>query len=89
MSFTPTNLLVHALATKRLTRLITEDQITATPRNAILDRFPKSPVSYLLTCNWCSSVWAATAVLAVPVPIRNILALSEAAMLIYKLDDLV
>lgn len=86
---TPTNLLTHALATKRLTRLITEDQITSTPRNALLSRYPNTNLAYLLTCNWCSSIWAASLVTIAPTPVKNILALSEAAMLIYKLDDLV
>ena len=47
---------VCALATARLTRLVTTDRITEAPRNWIIRRLPReSLLSYLLVCDWCSS----------------------------------
>ncbi|MEU7010377.1 hypothetical protein [Streptomyces sp. NPDC046332] len=52
-----------ALATARLTRLITRDRITQTPRNAILRRLPDGHLlAYLVMCDWCVSVYAGAAV---------------------------
>jgi hypothetical protein len=54
---------VCALATARLTRLVTTDRITEAPRNWIIRRLPReSLVSYLLVCDWCSSVYTGAAV---------------------------
>lgn len=52
-----------ALATYRLTRLVTTDEITAPIRDRIWRTRPPetSRVGYLLTCNWCSSIYAASA----------------------------
>lgn len=58
-----------AAATYRLTRLITEDTITAPLRDTVLDRIPPTDprtqrytVTYPLTCEYCASVYAAAAV---------------------------
>lgn len=51
-------LLVAALATARLTRLITTDRITERPRLWLLMRLdPEGLGSYLITCSWCVSVY--------------------------------
>ena len=54
---------ISALATYRLTRLITTDEISAPIRDKIWKAHPpeKSRLGYALTCNWCSSVYAASA----------------------------
>ena len=58
-------LAVIALATARLTRLVTTDKITETPRNALVRRLgAESKIAYLLVCDWCSSVYIAPAVTA-------------------------
>ncbi|SCL70428.1 hypothetical protein GA0070606_5396 [Micromonospora citrea] len=44
----------------RVTRLVTADEITRRPREAIVRRLPEgSPCAYLLFCRWCLSVWIA------------------------------
>lgn len=61
---TALTLLLTALATARLTRLITRDRITQAPREWALSRLPDGHLlAYLLMCDWCVSVYmgAATA----------------------------
>ena len=50
-------LILGFLACYRLTRLITADQITLPFRTWILDR--STWVGYLVTCDWCLSIWIA------------------------------
>jgi hypothetical protein len=58
-------LLVAALATARITRLITTDRITEAPRNRILARLdPNGLAAYLIHCNWCVSVYAGAGTVA-------------------------
>lgn len=58
-------LAVIALATARLTRLVTTDKITETPRNALVRKLgAESKIAYLLVCDWCSSIYVAPAVTA-------------------------
>lgn len=54
---------VSGLATYRLTRLITTDEISEPLREKIWANHPPdtSRLGYLITCNWCTSVWAASA----------------------------
>jgi hypothetical protein len=53
---------VAALATARITRLITTDYLTATPRAWLINRLgTSSKLSYLLACPWCTSMWIAAA----------------------------
>ena len=57
--------LADALATYRLTRLITEDEFppVAHLRERVLERFgPLHWASYLVTCPFCMSVWIGTGV---------------------------
>lgn len=57
-------------ATARLTKLIIEDKITEPLRDKIHAKFPRkamnepSTVGYLITCPWCMSMWAGTALTA-------------------------
>lgn len=61
----PITLLVAALATARLTRLVTRDRITHAPRRWILRKLePEGLIAYLLVCDWCSSVYMGAAVTA-------------------------
>ena len=54
-------LLILALATFRLSRLITTDYITEPFRNFVWKRFPpNTQLGYLLTCTWCMSIWFAS-----------------------------
>lgn len=46
-------LLIDALATFRLTRLITTDRITRGPRNALEQR--GGELGYWVGCDWCAS----------------------------------
>ena len=60
------DLVILALATARLTRLVTTDTIFAPLRERIWKRFPpeSSRYGYLITCNWCTSIYAATLVVS-------------------------
>lgn len=53
------DLLVDVLAGHRLTRLVTEDVITAPMRQKIFKKYPptEDSWSYALTCPWCASIW--------------------------------
>ena len=54
-------LLVYALATYRLTRLVVRDEIFSPIRERIWKNHPpeRSKLGFLLTCEWCSSFWLA------------------------------
>ena len=58
-----TDLALSGLATYRLTRLITRDTITAPLREKVWEKHPphSSKLGYVLTCEWCSSIYAASA----------------------------
>ena len=51
--------LLLALAVHRLARLIIEDTVLDTPREALFKRFPPETtrIGYLFTCYWCLSIW--------------------------------
>jgi hypothetical protein len=49
--------LLVALATYRLTRLVTTDTLTAPAREWVQARYDR--VGYLVGCDWCSSMWLA------------------------------
>lgn len=63
---TPTDLAIDALATARLTRLITTDTITQPLRDAIAARFPPDRINprYLVNCDYCASIYAAALITA-------------------------
>lgn len=78
-----------ALATKRLTTVVVDDEIARDVRERVWDTYPPetSKIGYVLTCRKCTSVWAG---LAVTLLSRNrwgrilvgALALSEASLLL-------
>lgn len=72
-------LLIDVLATRRLVRLVVEDQITFPLRKAVAD-YPA--LDYLINCRSCSSVWAAGVVTLLPRRVRYVLAASEGAILV-------
>jgi hypothetical protein len=57
--------IITALATYRLTRLVTADEITKKVRGWIVDR--SEWFGYLVTCDWCLSIWVS------PVPTMLVL----------------
>jgi len=62
-------LIIAMLATYRLTRLVTADEITKGLRGWVLDR--SQWFGYLVTCDWCLSVWIA------PVPAVAVVAYGD------------
>ena len=81
------------LAVSRITRLITEDEITRPIREAIVGRKPEGQLAYLITCPLCVSVWVGAAValsdgvrpIARPrAALLRMLALSEATIALRK-----
>lgn len=56
------DLAISGLAAYRLTRLITRDTITAPLRDRVWESHPphSSKLGYVLTCEWCSSVYSAS-----------------------------
>lgn len=59
---TTVTLLLAALATARITRLITQDRITQAPRHALMRRLNADGLAaYLMVCDWCSSVYVGAA----------------------------
>lgn len=76
-----------ALATKRLTTLVVEDEITRDIRDLVWRKYPPetTKLGYLVTCVKCSSVWAGAVVLLLERSrytrwIVSTLALSESAL---------
>lgn len=61
----PITLLVGALVTARVTRLVTTDRITQAPRQWLLSRLPSdSLAAYLIVCDWCASFYVGLGVAA-------------------------
>jgi hypothetical protein len=59
-------LVLAALATARLTRLITRDEITHRARRLVLARLDRDGLmAYLIVCDWCVSVYVGAAMAAV------------------------
>lgn len=62
-----TTIVLLALATARLTRLVTQDRITEAPRYWLVRRFTawqgeESLLAYLIVCDWCVSIYTGAAV---------------------------
>lgn len=76
-------LVVDALATWRLTRAVTIDEINAPLRDAVHKRWPGSLAAYYVDCPHCVSTWAGVAVATrvLPRPVVYGLALSGAVSL--------
>lgn len=63
------SLILAALATARVTRLVTGDKLTERPRlwaltHVVRRRGDESLLAYLITCPWCVSVYAGTGLAA-------------------------
>ena len=60
------NAAAAALATRRLTTVVVEDEIAREVREGVWQKFPPetTKIGYLLTCRKCSSVWAGATVFA-------------------------
>ena len=57
----PIPLLILALATFRISRLLTVDVIFENLREWIWKKKPPhTKIGYLFTCNWCMSIWVAS-----------------------------
>jgi hypothetical protein len=56
--------IILALASYRLTRLLTTDVIFESLREKVWKKFPPSTkFGYLFTCNWCMSIWTSFALI--------------------------
>lgn len=74
---------IDVAATYRLTQLVVEDEIARPVREWVESATgSQSALTYLVNCPACTSVWAAAVVLALPTPLRLVLALSAGALLI-------
>lgn len=69
---------VDALAVYRLTRLVTDDEISAPMRSAAFKASPK--LGYLVNCPHCTAVWAGLVVASGVVPYKVRVALALAAI---------
>jgi hypothetical protein len=87
---------ILALAVYRLTRLITTDVILNKYREKIWNKYPieKEGIGYLITCDWCTSIWVSSLVLTMykiaPTPaitVWGIFALSGAAGLLSRISQ--
>jgi Protein of unknown function (DUF1360) len=58
----PMVFIITALATYRLARLLTRDEIFSSLRNRLWKKFPPetNKFGYLFTCMWCMSIWTAS-----------------------------
>ena len=65
-ALTTPDLALLSLATYRLTRLAIEDELTEPVRTKLLNSLRNHPkLSYLLSCPWCISPYAAALLLAI------------------------
>ena len=86
---------ILALATYRITRLVTRDVITEGFRNWFWKKFPpeSKKLGYLITCEWCLSIWVASLLIAsamitsVTIAVASVFALSAVAGLLTAYED--
>jgi hypothetical protein len=85
---------ILALATYRITRLLTRDVITEGFRNWWWSKFPPiKGLGYLLTCEWCLSIWVASLfvgfamITTVTIAVASVFALSAVAGLLTAYED--
>jgi hypothetical protein len=86
---------ILGLATYRITRLFTRDVILEGFRNWWWKKFPpeSSKLGYLLTCEWCLSIWVASLlwgfamITAVTITVAMVFALSAVAGLFTAYED--
>lgn len=88
--------IILTLAVFRITRIVTTDEILSPIRKKIWAKSPpwKNGIGYLITCDWCTSVWVSSLVLIVykiaPTPaitVWGIFALSGAAGLLSRISQ--
>jgi hypothetical protein len=84
------------LATYRLTRLFTRDEILSGFRDWFWEKYPPETkkLGYVLTCEWCLSIWVASLLqlsrIIIPIPtniVALILAMSAIAGLLTAHED--
>lgn len=80
----PGELILNILATKRVTRLVVEDEITRPVRVWVEEH--NEPMGYLVRCPACISFWAALLVLVLPRFLRVALAASEAVTMLSSVE---
>jgi hypothetical protein len=86
---------ILALATYRITRLLTRDVIADGFRNWWFKKFPpeSKKLGYLLTCEWCLSIWVASILVGfamittVTIAVASVFALSAVAGLLTAYED--
>lgn len=60
------SLVMAALAVARLSRLFTTDRLTTSYRRFFVNKYgPDSMPSYLVHCDWCTSMWWALPIMPV------------------------
>ncbi len=88
----PVDFAIDTLAVARVTRLVVEDKITEDLRYKVIGRYQGTKLAYLVTCQYCVSVWAGLAVVLMKrLPLgRHLvkaLALSQATIYVRELDN--
>jgi hypothetical protein len=88
--------IILTLAVFRITRLATTDEIFSKIREKVWSKSPphKGGIGYLITCDWCTSIWVSSLVLIVykiePTPavtVLSVFALSGAAGLLSRISQ--
>ena len=86
---------ILALAVYRLTRLITTDVILNKYREKIWNKYPieKEGIGYLITCDWCTSIWVSSLVVVmytiapdIAIAVWGVFALSAVAGLMNRVN---
>jgi hypothetical protein len=86
---------ILSLAVYRLTRLITTDVILNKYREKIWNKYPieNEGIGYLITCDWCTSIWASSLVVAmytiapdIAIAVWSVFALSAIAGLMNRVN---
>lgn len=91
----PFEFIILALATYRVTRLVTRDVIMDSFRNWFWKKWSpeESKLGYLLTCEWCLSIWVASLfyisamITSVTIAVAGVFALSAVAGLLTAYED--
>ena len=67
-------LVVGGLATFRLSRFLTQDELISGLRNRLWNKFPPetNKFGYLFTCMWCMSIWSASLIVVSSIIIPTI-----------------
>lgn len=84
--------IVLALATRRLTHLIVNDEITRPAREKLLDSEANYWIQYVFSCTRCMSIWSGLVVLLLSKTrltrmVASVLALSEASIMVDEIIE--